>query len=231
MPFSFNAVELCVVTINEKPWTRAREVCKALEYNRKTANIVKNHCSKQNYTQKYQMSSVPAAIAPVDWPKDSQKYDIYVNEEGIYEIVFSSQQPKTKDFRRHCCNVLFPHVRQQLTNKMKEEHQQPITGHDSQIKALEFTNEKHQQKTLKLNKEIEDLIKNRHVPIVDILKTCCVSPKRIARRPTPITLFDVNIDSLKNIKNVLNFVTQAWKRPAGVMIQMLFIDGTYSRAK
>ena len=32
MPFSFNAVELCVVTINEKPWTRAREVCRALEY-------------------------------------------------------------------------------------------------------------------------------------------------------------------------------------------------------
>ena len=24
MPFSFNGVELCVVTINEKPWTRAR---------------------------------------------------------------------------------------------------------------------------------------------------------------------------------------------------------------
>ena len=24
MPFSFNAVELCVVIINEKPWTRAK---------------------------------------------------------------------------------------------------------------------------------------------------------------------------------------------------------------
>ena len=32
MPFSFNAVELCVVTINEKPWTRAGEVCMALRY-------------------------------------------------------------------------------------------------------------------------------------------------------------------------------------------------------
>ena len=32
MPFSFNAVKLCVVIINEKPWTRAREVCKALRY-------------------------------------------------------------------------------------------------------------------------------------------------------------------------------------------------------
>ena len=30
MPFSFNAVELCVVTINERTWVRAREVCKAL---------------------------------------------------------------------------------------------------------------------------------------------------------------------------------------------------------
>ena len=32
MPFTFNAV----VTINEKPWTRAREVCKALEYSKAT---------------------------------------------------------------------------------------------------------------------------------------------------------------------------------------------------
>ena len=32
MPFSFNAVELCVVTNNEKPWTRARVVCTALEH-------------------------------------------------------------------------------------------------------------------------------------------------------------------------------------------------------
>ena len=44
-------------------------------------------------------------------------------------------------------------------------------------------------------------------------------------------LFDANIDGLKNIRDVLNFVTPAWRRPAGVMIQMLFIDETYSRVK
>ena len=49
MPFSFNAVELFVVIINEKPWTRAKEVCKALEYNKKTANIIKGHFSRENY--------------------------------------------------------------------------------------------------------------------------------------------------------------------------------------
>ena len=44
-------------------------------------------------------------------------------------------------------------------------------------------------------------------------------------------LFDVNVDSLKNIRDVLTFITQTWRRPAGVMIQMLFIDGTYSSIK
>ena len=41
MLFTFNAVGLCVVSINEKLWTRAKEVCRALEYNKKTADIVK----------------------------------------------------------------------------------------------------------------------------------------------------------------------------------------------
>ena len=50
MPFTFNVVELYVVTINEKPWTRARESCRALEYGKatKSADIVKHLCSKEN---------------------------------------------------------------------------------------------------------------------------------------------------------------------------------------
>ena len=36
------------------------------------------------------------------------KYDIYINEEETYEMVIPSQQPKAKNFRKHCCNVMFP---------------------------------------------------------------------------------------------------------------------------
>ena len=82
------------------------------------------------------MAGLILEMKPVDWPKDSQKYDIYINEEGKYEIVFSCQQRKAKDFRRHCCNVLFPHVQQQLTNKMKEDHQQAIEEKDATIAFL-----------------------------------------------------------------------------------------------
>ena len=135
MPFPFNAVELYIVTINEKPWMRAREVCKALEYNKKTSDIVKAFCSKENYAQKYQMISVTAAGKPVDWLKDLQKCDIYTNEEGMYELAFGNQKPKVNNFRKHCCNVMFPQIRQQLPNKMKEDHQQ----------AIEEIQGKHQQ--------------------------------------------------------------------------------------
>ena len=50
MPFSFNVVELCVVTINEKPWTRAREVCRALGYGKatKAVHVIKAHVSPEN---------------------------------------------------------------------------------------------------------------------------------------------------------------------------------------
>ena len=98
--------------------------------------------------------AVPTKGTTVNWPKDSQKLDLYINEEGMYELLFSSQQPKAKEFRRHSCNVFFPQIRWQLTNKMKGEHQQTIEEKDNQIQALEFTNEKHQQKILRLNKSL-----------------------------------------------------------------------------
>ena len=53
MPFAFNAVELYAVSNNDKLWARAREVCEALKHNKKTGDIVKNHCSKENYVQKH----------------------------------------------------------------------------------------------------------------------------------------------------------------------------------
>ena len=99
--FNFNAVELCFVTINKKPWTRAREAYRALEHNTKTVDIVKNHCSKENYVQKYQLSSVHAACTTINWPKNLQKYDIYTIEEEMIELSVVSQQPLAKELAEY----------------------------------------------------------------------------------------------------------------------------------
>ena len=66
--------------------------------------------------------------------------------------------------------------------------------------------ETHEQKILRLNEVIDDLIKNRHVARHGCFDN--VSLKRIAERFTHITLFNVSIDSLKNINDGLNFATQ-----------------------
>ena len=44
-----------------------------------------------------------------------------------------------------------------------EEKDATIAHRNNQIQSLNSTNEKHQQKTLRLNKEIDNLIANRHV--------------------------------------------------------------------
>ena len=35
------------------------------------------------------MTGVHGSCTPVNWPKDSQKYDLYINEEGMYDMGIS----------------------------------------------------------------------------------------------------------------------------------------------
>ena len=62
----------------------------------KTADIVKHLCSNKNCAQKYQLSSAHAACEPIIWPKYSKKYDYYISEEGMCELLVGSQLPVAK---------------------------------------------------------------------------------------------------------------------------------------
>ena len=121
------------MTISEKPWT---QVCKALKYEKAARRVVRHHFTTENIQHKHQLVVVPTVGTTVHWLRDSQKLDLYINEKGIHELLLSSQQQKTKDFRNHCCNVLFPHVRQQVTNKMKGDHQEVIQKKDAALALL-----------------------------------------------------------------------------------------------
>ena len=110
------------MNINERPWICAKEVYRALEYKKGRArDVLKKHVSIENKQHKHELEGCTAAVHPLEWSKNSQPDDYYINEEGMYELVFSIQQPKAKDFRKHCCDVLFPHVRQRsLETKWKK---------------------------------------------------------------------------------------------------------------
>ena len=70
MPFAFNKVKLCVETINEKPWTRAKEVCRELKYNKgRTRDVLKKYVSTENKQHKHELEGCAAAVHPLEWPK------------------------------------------------------------------------------------------------------------------------------------------------------------------
>ena len=165
-------------------------------------------------------------------PKDHQnKTKKLLSVFGVMYVIIKSQKDKGKALKKHILRDIAPRGFDARIEKIQGKHQQAITGRDNQIKSLGFTNEKHQQKILRLNKEINDVIAERHVAAVDVLTTCCVSSNRIAERFSYITLFDVSTDSLKNISDGLNFVTQEWRCLSNVMIQMPFTYGTGSSKK
>ena len=103
VPLKFNVVKMQVLTVDGKDWCRAKEICKSLEYEKRTNDAVRAHCSGENSAHKYQLIGHSTAGCSVNWPSDSQKYNLYISEESLYEMVFSSQQPLGKTFRKHCC--------------------------------------------------------------------------------------------------------------------------------
>ena len=171
VPFTFNDTKLFTLTIDGKHWTRAKEICKALEYKKttKTGDVIRSNCSCENITNKYQLSGLVFETTPMKWPVDSQKTDIYINEEGMYELAFTSQQKEAKEFRKYCCNTLFPQIRdhfeQLAINGKDREHQLAIEDvrREHQL-AIANREREHQQVIEEKDDEIQNLIQNRHVP-------------------------------------------------------------------
>ena len=165
------------MTVNEKHWTRAKEVCKALEYSRRINHVIKDHCTRENYAHKYDLTEGSVADPLLNWPSDSGKHDYYLNEEGIYELVFSSQQPLAKKFRKHCCNVMFPHICKQLVDKMQKDHQKVIEDCDNRIQAIEYKNVGLQGEIRAKDKQIE-ASQNRIAEIVERHVDNCRNPSK-----------------------------------------------------
>ena len=145
---------------------------------------------------------------------------------GALYVTVNSQKDKGKPLKKHILKDIVPGGFDTRIKEIQEEHQQAITCHDNQTQALELTNEAHQKKILRLNKEIDNLIAYRHVARRGCFDNMLCFIKKIEEKFTYITLFDVSTSSFKNINDGLNFVTQTWRWLTNVIIQRPFPDGT-----
>ena len=65
VPLTFNKVALQVVTVDSKDWCRAKKVWNALEYEKKTENVIKEHFSCENIGHKCQLSMKTSMVTTI----------------------------------------------------------------------------------------------------------------------------------------------------------------------
>ena len=105
------------------------------------------------------------AFQSIGWPNDSQKYDIYTNEEEMYELLrkgyttssfqVNRQRQKTlEDTASMCCFLMFD------SSLVIKSHAMEIEGLTSRVRTLEV-NEAHQQEILRLNEAHQQTIKKK----------------------------------------------------------------------
>ena len=90
---------------------------------------------------------VPVRRTTLGWagPKDRQnKTHKFLSVFGIMYVIIKSQKDKGKAFKKHILKDIVPRGIDARIEEIQGKHQQAITLRDNQIKALEFTNEKHQ---------------------------------------------------------------------------------------
>ena len=145
VPFKFNNVQLFSVTVDDKVWIRAHEVSDALDYKKgRNRDALKKHVSIENKLHRFELEGRAKSARPFKWPKNSQPDEYYINEEGMYELLFKSQQPKAKEFRKYCCNEMFPKIRNQLLYQRIEEKNMQLALQSFDIKAdFEFLETSH----------------------------------------------------------------------------------------
>ena len=156
--FSLNDIEV-LVDSGDQNWSKRAHVGKFL----RLVHIHKSTAKLEDKDQKTRAFLKNEGVChDATHPReDPQNHDIFISLSGAH--VGNSKKDKDKMLKKHILKDIVPRGLDARIEEIQGKHQQAIEENDNQIQVLEFTNEK-QQKFLKLNKEIDDLIKNRHVP-------------------------------------------------------------------
>ena len=159
--FNLNNIEV-LVDSEEQKWFKWAHVGKVLGLKHIDTSV--EDLDKCEMPTRNDIKTIRHDMGVWSGSKDHQnKTDKFLSVFGVMYVIIKSQKDKGKAIKKHILKDIVPRGLDARIEEIQGEHQQAITDRDNQIKALEFTNEKNQQKILRLNKEIDDLIANRHV--------------------------------------------------------------------
>ena len=99
--------EITVIKCRDKVWFRGKDIAKALGYE-KTRNAILKHVNDDNKSILEDLRRGPQIRVPF---KNEQGGSIFINESGLYSLIFGSKLESAKAFKRWVTKDVLPSIR------------------------------------------------------------------------------------------------------------------------
>ena len=140
--FHYEESEITVIKCRDEIWFRGKDIAKALGYE-KTRNAILKHVNDDDKSILEDLRRGPQNRAPF---KNEQGDSIFINESGLYSLIFGSKLESAKVFKRWVTSEVLPSIRK--------------TG-----RYVHYMNRKYNTLTFKIENETD-----LHVKVVSFLK-------------------------------------------------------------
>ena len=146
--FNFNNNELSVYGTPVKPWFKAKDVVMMLGYSH-TKDAIKTNVDLEDVNT-YSELRGRLTDPLVEMHPDTK----FINESGLYALIFGSKKAEAKKFKRWITNEVLPTIRR--TGSYELHYKQPLpmisykieTEKDLQMKTINFIRQTHNYKQL-----------------------------------------------------------------------------------
>ena len=105
--FHYEENEISVIKCRDEIWFRGKDIAKALGYE-KTRNAILKHVDDDVKSILEDIRRGPRFGAPF---KNGQGGSIFINESGLYSLIFGSKLESAKSFKRWVTKDVFPSIR------------------------------------------------------------------------------------------------------------------------
>ena len=105
--FHYEENEITVIKCRDEIWFRGKDIAKSLGYE-KTRNAISKHVNDDDKSILEDLRRGPQIRAPF---KNEQGYSIFINESGLYSLIFGSKIESAKVFKRWVTSEVLPSIR------------------------------------------------------------------------------------------------------------------------
>lgn len=135
--FSYGKQELRTITINEEPWFVAKDACDMLGI-ANSKDVIRRQLDSDEKLKRQIVAS-------------GQGRDVWcINESGLYNLIFRSNKPEAKQFRKWVTSEVLPSLR-------KTGHYTPYDMLDIRKAQLQAKRTQYQKKIRIINEELQEI--------------------------------------------------------------------------